>query len=75
MTTRLIHTMAAFAITSGLAVAPQAMAADATDLQKLMQEVKALKKNYESRTAELEKKLKELEASKTTKSAKAGPAS
>ena len=44
MTTRLIHTMAAFAITSGLAVAPQAMAADATDLQKLMQEVKALKK-------------------------------
>lgn len=75
MTTRFIHTMAAFAIASGFAVAPQAMAADAAALQKLMQEVKSLKKSYESRTAELEKKLKELEARKTAKSAKAaGPA-
>ena len=71
MTTKLIRPMAAIVIAASLAMAPQAMAADAAAMQKLLQEVQALKKSYETRTAELEKKLKQLKASQTKKSAKA----
>jgi hypothetical protein len=74
MTNRFIRPMAAFVVASGLALSPQAMAADTADMQKLLQEVQALKKNYEARTAELEKKLKQLEEKQTKKSAGA-PAS
>lgn len=49
-------------------MSPQAMAADATDMKTLLQEIKALKKSYESRTAELEKKLKQLEKTQAKQS-------
>ncbi|MDA0952840.1 MAG: hypothetical protein O3A38_09475, partial [Proteobacteria bacterium] len=74
MTNRFIRPMAAFAVASGLAMSPQAMAADAAAMQQLLQEVQALKKSYEARTAELEKKLKQLEKNPAPKSASA-PAS
>ena len=61
MMTRLTRSMATLSIGLALAITPQAMAANATDMQKLIQEVQALKKNYEARTAELEIKLKNLE--------------
>ncbi|CAN0123271.1 unnamed protein product [Discosporangium mesarthrocarpum] len=70
-----IRPMAALAVVSGLAIAPQAMAADAAAMQKLLQEVQALKKSYEARTAELEKKLKQLEAKQNSKTAKAAKSS
>ena len=44
MTTRLTRSMATLSIGLGLAITPQAMAANATDMQKLIQEVQALKK-------------------------------
>lgn len=71
MTIQFIRPVAAFVIASGLAVSPQAKAADATDMKALLQEIKALKKSYESRTAELEKKLKQLEKTQTKQSGKA----
>ena len=44
MTTRLTRSMATLSIGLGLAITPQAMAANATDMQKLIQEVQELKK-------------------------------
>lgn len=73
MTIKLFRPMAAIALASGLALSPQAMAADATDMKALLQEIKALKKTYESRTADLEKKIKELEKNQTKQSAKGSP--
>lgn len=68
MAIQFIRPVAAFVIASGLAMSPQAMAADATDMKTLLQEIKALKKSYESRTAELEKKLKQLEKTQAKQS-------
>ena len=74
MKTHLMPSMAALAVVSALAVSPQAMAADAAAMQKILQEVQALKKSYEARTAELEKKLKQMQENQSKTSAKA-PAS
>lgn len=70
MTIQFIRPMAAIVIASGLTLTPQAMAADAADTRALLQEIKALKKSYESRTAELEKKIKKLEENQTEQSGK-----
>ncbi len=74
MKTHLIPSMAALSVVSALAASPQAMAADAAAMQKILQEVQALKKSYEARTAELEKKLKQMQENQSKTSAKA-PAS
>lgn len=71
MTTKLIRPMAVIGLAASLAMAPQAMAQDAAAMQKLLQEVQALKKSYETRTAELEKKLKNLEANQGKQAGKA----
>ena len=71
MKTHLIPSMAALAVVSALAVSPQAMAADAAAMQKILQEVQALKKSYEARTAQLEKKLKQLQENQSKTSTKA----
>ena len=71
MTTKLIRPMAAIVIAASLGIAPQAIAADAPDTQTLLKEIQALKKSYESRTADLEKKLKKLEANQTKQAGKA----
>lgn len=46
MKTHLIPSMAALSVVSALAASPQAMAADAAAMQKILQEVQALKKSY-----------------------------
>ncbi len=66
-----IRPMAALAVLSGLAMPPQVMAADDAAMQKILQEVQALKRSYEARTAALEKKLKQMQKNQRKISAKA----
>lgn len=71
MPTLFIGQMTVIVIASGLAMTPQAMAADAVDTRTLLQEIQELKKSYERRTAKLEKKLKKLEQNQSKQASKA----
>ena len=73
MTTKLIPSMAAVILASSLCIAPPAIAAEAVDTQALLKEIQSLKKSYERRTTDLEKKLKELQKNQAKQSAKASP--
>jgi hypothetical protein len=76
MTTQIRRPAAAIAVAVGLALSPQAMAQGNVDSAAILKEIKAMKEAYERRTAELEAKIKALEAKQTRQTAKGkGPAS
>ena len=67
---------AAIALAVGIAMSPPVLAQSTTDSAAILKEIKALKEAYEKRTAELEKKIKALQAKQTQQSAKvSAPAS
>ena len=67
---------ALIAVAVGIALSPPVMAQSTTDSAAILKEIKALKEAYEKRTAELEKKIKALQAKQTQQSAKgSAPAS
>ena len=67
---------AAIALAVGIAMSPPVFAQSTTDSAAILKEIKALKEAYEKRTAELEKKIKALQAKQTQQSAKvSAPAS
>lgn len=70
MTTPLIRPAAAIALAVGLALSPNAMAQGSADSAAILKEIKAMKESYERRTAELEKKIKALEAKQSKQTAK-----
>ena len=67
---------AAIALAVGIAMSSPVLAQSTTDSAAILKEIKALKEAYEKRTAELEKKIKALQAKQTQQSAKvSAPAS
>ena len=67
---------AAIALAVGIAMSPPVLAQSTNDSAAILKEIKALKEAYEKRTAELEKKIKALQAKQTQQSAKvSAPAS
>ena len=67
---------ALIAVAVGIALSPPVMAQSTTASAAILKEFKALKEAYEKRTAELEKKIKALQAKQTQQSAKgSAPAS
>ena len=72
----LVRSGALIAVAIGIALSPPVMAQSKTDSAAILKEIKALKEAYEKRTAELEKKIKALQAKQTQQSAKgSAPAS
>ena len=70
MTISLIRPAAAIALAAGLVLSPQAMAQGKMDSAAILKEIKALKDAYERRTAELEAKIKALEAKQSRQTAR-----
>ena len=70
MSTPLIRPAAIIALAVGLVMSPHAMAQGVTGSAAIMKEIKALKDAYEKKTAELEAKIRALEAQKSQQTAK-----
>ena len=70
MSTPLIRSAAIIALSVGLVLSPHAMAQGVTGSAAIMKEIRALKEAYEKKTAELEAKIKALEAQKSQQTAK-----
>ena len=70
MSTPLIRPAAIIALSVGLVLSPHAMAQGVTGSAAIMKEIKALKDAYEKKTAELEAKIRALEAQKSQQTAK-----
>ena len=70
MSNPLIRPAAIIALAVGLVMSPHAMAQGVTGSAAIMKEIKALKDAYEKKTAELEAKIRALEAQKSQQTAK-----
>ncbi|MAJ92421.1 MAG: hypothetical protein EVA87_06815 [Rhodospirillaceae bacterium] len=70
MSTPLIRPAAIIALAVGLVLSPHAIAQGVTGSAAIMKEIKALKDAYEKKTAELEAKIRALEAQKSQQTAK-----
>ena len=70
MNMSLMRSGVAIALAVGISLSPPVMAQSNADSAAILKEIKALKDAYEKRTAELENKIKALEAKQTRQSAK-----
>ena len=70
MSNPIIRPAAIIALAVGLVMSPHAMAQGVTGSAAIMKEIKALKDAYEKKTAELEAKIRALEAQKSQQTAK-----